>query len=136
LQDHRQPCLGAGSTICRPKEPAGQPTRVDRGTGGGLCHSPTHEWVEKLTGLGVPAGPVWSVSEALAHPQLADRGLMQTHRIGSEDLQLVGIGAKLDGVAPRVGSPPPALGAHTNEILTELGYDNNQISDLKKEGAI
>ena len=76
------------------------------------------------------------MSEALAHPQLADRGLMQTHRIGSEDLQLVGIGAKLDGVAPRVGSPPPALGAHTNEILTELGYDNNQISDLKKEGAI
>jgi formyl-CoA transferase len=76
------------------------------------------------------------VSEALAHPQLADRGLMQTHRIGSEDLQLVGIGAKLDGVAPRVDSPPPALGAHTNEILTELGYDNNQISDLKKEGAI
>jgi crotonobetainyl-CoA:carnitine CoA-transferase CaiB-like acyl-CoA transferase len=98
--------------------------------------APTLEWVEKLTGLGVPAGPVWSVSEALAHPQLADRGLMQTHRIGSEDLQLVGIGAKLDGVAPRVDSPPPALGAHTNEILTELGYDNNQISDLKKEGAI
>ena len=49
--------------------------------------APTHDWVEKLTAQGVPAGPVWSVPEALAHPQLADRGLLQTHRIGPEDLQ-------------------------------------------------
>ena len=96
----------------------------------------TFEWVEKLTAQSVPAGPVWSVREALAHPQLADRGLLQTHRIGPENLQLVGIGAKLDGMAPSVDSPPPALGAHTNDILTELGYNNAQISDLKKEGAI
>ena len=98
--------------------------------------APTLEWVEKLTARGVPAGPVWSVPEALTHPQLADRGLLQTHRIGVQDLQLVGIGAKLDGMAPGVDSPPPKLGAHTNDILTELGYNNAQISALKKEGAI
>ena len=98
--------------------------------------APTHDWVEQLTPQGVPAGPVWSVPEALAHPQLADRGLLQTHRIGPEDLQLVGIGAKLDGTAPGVSSPPPELGAHTNEILTELGYDAAQITTLKQEGAI
>jgi crotonobetainyl-CoA:carnitine CoA-transferase CaiB-like acyl-CoA transferase len=96
----------------------------------------THNWVEKLTAQGVPAGPVWSVSEALTHPQLADRGLLQTYRVGSEDLQLVGVGAKLDGIAPSVDSPPPTLGAHTNEILTELGYNNAQILAMKKEGAI
>ena len=98
--------------------------------------APTHEWVEKLTARGVPTGPVWSVPEALAHPQLADRGLLQTHRVGLEDLQLVGIGAKLDGIAPSVDFPPPRLGAHTHEILTELGYDAAQVSALKKEGAI
>ena len=98
--------------------------------------APTNEWVEKLTTNGVPTGPVWSVPEALAHPQLADRGLLQTHRVGSEDLQLVGIGAKLDGVAPGVDSPPPTLGEHTNDILSELGYDKAQISGLKEEGAI
>jgi formyl-CoA transferase len=98
--------------------------------------APTHEWVKKLTAQGVPTGPVWSVPEALAHPQIADRGLLQSHRVGHEDLQLIGIGAKLDGVAPSVDAPPPTLGAHTNEILTELGYDDAQISTLKKEGAI
>jgi len=98
--------------------------------------APTNEWVEKLTTNGVPTGPVWSVPEALAHPQLADRGLLQTHRVGSEDLQLVGIGVKLDGIAPGVDSPPPTLGEHTNDILSELGYDKAQISGLKEEGAI
>jgi len=98
--------------------------------------APTLDWVEKLTAQGVPAGPVWSVPEALTHPQLADRGLLQTHRVGEEDLQLVGIGAKLDGMAPGVDSPPPTLGEHTSEILIELGYDDAQISALKKEGVI
>ena len=98
--------------------------------------APTLEWVEKLTAQGVPAGPVWSVPEALAHPQLADRGLLQTHRLAQEDLQLVGIGAKLDGVAPGVDAPPPRLGEHTNDILSELGYNNAQIAALKEEGAI
>lgn len=96
----------------------------------------TLDWVAKLTAQGVPAGPVWSVPEALKHPQVADRGLLQTHRVGDEDLQLVGIGAKLDGRAPGVDSPPPTLGEHTADILTELGYDSAQIADLKKEGAI
>ncbi len=98
--------------------------------------APTHEWVEKLTSQGVPTGPVWSVPEALAHPQIADRGLLQTHQVGGQDLQLVGIGAKLDGVAPSVDAPPPTLGAHTNDILTELGYNHTQISALEEEGAI
>ena len=74
--------------------------------------------------------------EALTHPQLADRGMLQTHRSGHEDLKLVGIGAKLDGMAPGVDSPPHTLGAHTNEILTELGYDGAQSSTLKEEGEI
>ena len=74
--------------------------------------------------------------EVLAHPQLADRGLLQTHRVSDKDLQLVGIGAKLDGVAPGVDAPPPRLGEHTNDILAELGYNNAQIATLKEDGAI
>ena len=101
-----------------------------------LAKAPTLEWVEKLAANGVPAGPVWSVPEALAHPQIADRGLLHSHRVNGEDLQLVGIGAKLDGKAPGVDGPPPRLGEHTNDILNELGYDNAQISGFKKEGAV
>jgi crotonobetainyl-CoA:carnitine CoA-transferase CaiB-like acyl-CoA transferase len=103
---------------------------------GVFANAPAAVWIERLTARGVPAGPVWTVPEALSHPQLADRGLLQTHRIAGEDLQLVGIGAKLDGVAPKVEGPPPELGAHTLDILSELGYDCAQISALQSEGAI
>ena len=136
MRDHRQPGPGAGSTLCRPKNRLANRPALTAELEAAFATAPTLEWVGKLTAQGVPAGPVWSVPEVLAHPQLADRGLLQTHRIGPEDLQLVGIGAKLDGKAPGVDTPPPALGAHTNDILSELGYDNAKISDLKKEGAI
>jgi len=98
--------------------------------------APASDWIARLTARGVPAGPVWSVPEALAHPQIAERGLLQTHRVAGQDLQLIGIGAKLDGAAPGVDGPPPTLGAHTSDILTELGYDGAQIAALKSEGAI
>lgn len=96
----------------------------------------TLDWVQKLTARGVPAGPVWSVSEMLAHQQIVDRGLLQTHHIGDDILRLVGIGAKLDGKAPKVNAPPPELGTDTRDILTELGYDTVQILELEEEGAI
>lgn len=91
-------------------------------------------WVDKLTSNRVPAGPIWSVPEALSHPQISNRGLLTKHCIDDEDLQLVGIGAKFNGSAPRVMSPPPKLGEHTSEILKELGYTSTQIQDLEHEG--
>ena len=96
--------------------------------------APTMHWVDKLTSNRVPAGPIWSVPEALSHPQISNRGLLTKHCIDDEDLQLVGIGAKFNGSAPRVMSPPPKLGEHTSEILKELGYTSTQIQDLEHEG--
>jgi len=52
-------------------------------------------------------------------------------------IKMVGIPAKYSGSKVTIRRPPPVLGEHTSEILSEmLGYDNKRIEELKSEGAI
>lgn len=97
------------------------------------------EWWERFNAAGVPAGPVLTVKEALAQPQIADRGLVGEFRDmpGIErDVRVVRTGIKIDGRAPTVDTPPPQLGEHADEILASLGYDAAARAVLREEKAI
>jgi len=106
---------------------------------GALAAHPTEHWWPLLTDAGVPAGPVFGVAQALAHPQVAGRGMVATFANApgvGRDIRVLRTGIKLDGTAPAVDAPPPTLGQHTHEILAELGYDDGAIAALKQEGTI
>jgi formyl-CoA transferase len=99
----------------------------------------TDAWWQAFNAAGVPAGPVYTVPQALAHPQVRDRGMVGTfaHVPGvGRDIRLVRTGFKLNGVAPSVDTPPPQLGQHTAEILGELGYDAAAIQSLRDSKAV
>ncbi|WP_427913774.1 CaiB/BaiF CoA transferase family protein [Ramlibacter sp. MMS24-I3-19] len=104
-----------------------------------LAARSTQEWWQALNEAGVPAGPVYSVAQALQHPQVADRGMLATYPdvpgVG-RDVRIVRTGFKLNGQAPEVASPPPRLGEHTDALLEELGYDRAAIAALKQEKAV
>ena len=104
-----------------------------------LAGRPAAAWWPLLTAAGVPAGPVYSVAQALAQPQVADRGLVASFESApgvGRDIRLLRTGIKLDGQASAVAAPPPTLGQHTEAILAELGYDAAQVQALRNEGAL
>lgn len=93
-------------------------------------------WVAELNALGVPAGPVLSVPEALSDPHVTGRGLIGSVRTSGEDLQLAGSPVVMDGGRPVARLAPPTLGADNHEIWSELGLSAEEISDLQQEGVL
>ncbi|SCK25530.1 Crotonobetainyl-CoA:carnitine CoA-transferase CaiB [Variovorax sp. HW608] len=99
----------------------------------------TDDWWKRFNQAGVPAGPVYSVPQALDHPQVAGRGMVGSFANApgvGRDIRLVRTGFKVNGQAPRVDAPPPTLGQHSEEILADLGYSPLEIEALKEEKAV
>lgn len=84
-----------------------------------LATDTTEAWWQRLVEAGVPAGPVYSVAEVLDHPQVRDRGLIESFEDAGmgRPLRVVSGGYRIDGQAPRVAMPPPRLGANNTELL-------------------
>ena len=104
-----------------------------------LTTRPARDWARELNAAGVPSGAVMSVPDVLAHPQVQDRdflGHFDTVPGLDQAIDLVRIGAMIDGVRPRVDTPPPALGADTDDVLQSLGYSGSEIETLRREGVI
>ncbi len=106
---------------------------------GVLAAAPTETWWRRLTDAGVPAGPVYTVPQALNHEHITQRDLVATFYdvpgVGRE-VRVLRTGFKLNGNSPAVTAPPPRLGEHTEAILAELGYDAEAIAALRRNGAI
>ena len=96
-------------------------------------------WAEELAAIGVPAGAVMRVPAILAHPQITSRDFIgrfdDVPGVGRA-VDLVRLGAMIDGLRPSVTTPPPALGQHSDDILQGLGYEAEQIQTLRAEGVI
>jgi crotonobetainyl-CoA:carnitine CoA-transferase CaiB-like acyl-CoA transferase len=104
-----------------------------------LSVKPAREWSLRFNESGVPAGEVLSIPEILEHPQIAERELVKRfHSAAGVDrnIAVVRSGFKLNSGDPQPKSPPPLLGADTETILKELGYEGDAISRLRQVGAV
>ncbi len=81
------------------------------------------DWISELARLGVPCGPVNSVSEAFSDPQARHRGTsveFQHPANPDQPLRLVGNPIKMSQTPVRYAAPPPMLGQHTDEVLADV----------------
>ena len=90
------------------------------------------EWFEKLDAAGIPAGPINTISEALADVQAQHRQMVRT----MAGMQLMGSPVRLDGERADSDLPPPGLGQHTEEVLAALAIDRPEVERLRAEGVV
>ena len=85
-----------------------------------IARKPAAEWLEQFEQAGIPAGPINSVSQALADPQAVHRGARISGDGGAlGEVPMVGCPIRIDGERIDAPLPPPALGEH-GELLREM----------------
>ena len=99
---------------------------------------PAAHWIETLNRAGVPCGPIYSVDETFADPQVRHLGIARpmTHPARGAT-RVVGQAVRLSK-APRPPEmrPTPGKGDHTGEILAEFGYDAAAVADFRERGVV
>jgi crotonobetainyl-CoA:carnitine CoA-transferase CaiB-like acyl-CoA transferase len=95
------------------------------------------DWLEALERAKVPCGPINSLDEVFADPQVQHRAMtVRVPHPHSDTLQLVASPLKLSSTPASVRRAPPLLGQHTDEVLNELGLERGRISALRARGLI
>ncbi|WP_126450998.1 CaiB/BaiF CoA transferase family protein [Sulfodiicoccus acidiphilus] len=95
------------------------------------------EWVRRISEAGIPCSRIYKLSDVFTDPHVLARETVQEidhPRAGK--VKQISPPYKLKGSKFRIALPPPVLGQHTEEVLRELGYSEEQVKNMVKEGSV
>ncbi len=111
---------------------------LNEGIGRVTRTKPSARWVKLLNDAGVPCGPINSIDQTFAEPQVRHLGIAKPVRHPAlGDIKVVGQPINLTKAPqPAEYRPTPELGQHTDEIMASLGRDAKAIAELRARGVI
>jgi crotonobetainyl-CoA:carnitine CoA-transferase CaiB-like acyl-CoA transferase len=94
-------------------------------------------WLALLEANDIPCGPINNYAQVFADPQVVARGMVvETDHPALGHLKTLGSPIKMSATPPDVSRRAPRLGEHTDQLLTEAGYDEREIAALRQSGAV
>lgn len=98
---------------------------------------PASFWLEGLQAAQVPAGPINSLADVFADPQVQQQHLITTvEHPEAGSIRLVDVPFVLSQTPAEIRQPPPLLGQHTDDVLRELGATQKEITQWRDAGII
>jgi crotonobetainyl-CoA:carnitine CoA-transferase CaiB-like acyl-CoA transferase len=102
-----------------------------------LASKKSAEWIEVLNQAGVPCGPIYSMDQVFADPQVQHLGVaveVESRALGK--FQVVNNAVRLARTPAAMAAAAPEIGEHTDEVLKELGYGEKEIAALREAKAV
>jgi len=99
----------------------------------------SHEWVEALNQAGVPCGPIYTIDQTFADPQVQHLGIatpVAHPRLGQYEVVGQAMTLTRTGGRPAIRIPTPEMGEHTDAVLGSLGYDAEAIAELRQKRVV
>jgi crotonobetainyl-CoA:carnitine CoA-transferase CaiB-like acyl-CoA transferase len=95
------------------------------------------EWEVIMNAASIPCGPIYNVGQALDHPQVRHRQMVEEIEHPTAGLiRLLGLPVKLSATPGDVRLAPPVHGQHTADVLRDAGYSDAEIEGLKARGVV
>jgi crotonobetainyl-CoA:carnitine CoA-transferase CaiB-like acyl-CoA transferase len=102
-----------------------------------MIQEPRGHWLSLFDTAEIPCGPINDYAQVFADPQVAARDMvLETDHPVLGRLRTLGSPLKLSATPADANRRAPLLGEHTNEILAEYGFSEEEIESLRRSGAI
>jgi crotonobetainyl-CoA:carnitine CoA-transferase CaiB-like acyl-CoA transferase len=98
---------------------------------------PSNHWIELFEANGIPCGPIYSIDQVFADPQVKHLGMatkMHSPHVGEKEV--VASAINISGFSKAIRAHTPDAGEHGDEILKSVGYTDAELDDMRRKGVI